>query len=375
MDGLPDDVLVHIMSHLELPELLHCRLVCRRIAPLALHPDVWRHRYFTYRDRELCTVLRLAPCLNAIKVKVPWPWCHLLFTAPCAVRCVSVTISGREGAAAQAALLLRHQKELGRLRKVRVLFRRAEEGPPLTKTDASVLFGTLVSTPDLDALSVGGVNCDLAAHAPVEASPPVLHRTVAASLKHFRCDLAPGLGLFCDAVLATHSATLVGVALMSARTPPTPSTAALLVAMPHLADLICPIFAGMDALAASASLRRLKLSGSPLADAAARAAAPAAARLLRRAHQLRAVHIGYSLNLPKDVELIAAMATSGLSHVESLSIENTTLSFPQLQELLGALPRLPALNRLTVYSAPDELQLDIRPVTAAGLRNFFNLTA
>ncbi|XP_052127022.1 uncharacterized protein LOC113210611 [Frankliniella occidentalis] len=75
MDQLLDDVLVLVMTRLSVEDVFTCRLVCKRLAALALHPDVWRNRVFKNLRMGrgkclLCPVLRLAPSLRTLALRM-----------------------------------------------------------------------------------------------------------------------------------------------------------------------------------------------------------------------------------------------------------------------------------------------------------------
>ncbi|XP_052119615.1 uncharacterized protein LOC127748784 isoform X2 [Frankliniella occidentalis] len=122
MEQLPDDVLLEVMRCLTVKDLFACRLVCKALGALALHPDVWRYRSFNAdeddNDNQLWQpVLRLAPCLGALYATLPPPvWgCLLVCTMTrCAVQKLSLTVY--EGGCMHTAAMIRNQEGLGRLR-------------------------------------------------------------------------------------------------------------------------------------------------------------------------------------------------------------------------------------------------------------------
>ncbi|XP_052122741.1 uncharacterized protein LOC127749282 [Frankliniella occidentalis] len=359
MDHLPDDVLLVVMSHLRTWDLFSCRLVCKRFAPLALHPEVWRHRNLwepfnrDYVNVLFCPVLRLAPCLDDLRITLPSPHtCHSLFTGPCATKRLYIEIREPSGAA-QAALLIRHQRELGRLKGIHLHLLDEQSGlrPEFSVADTSVLFGTVVSTPGLHYLDISPAGDELL---PIKSSPRWLHPTIEASMTDFSCPWSPALEHFFNCMLAVHAASLEVVEMREYTFEfNSPSTVALLAQLPALVELFCSVFPGMEALAECATLRHIHLEINPQKDHV-RAYAPAAASFLRRARQLRTLQLKYEDEGDVGVELITALASSGRSGVEVLRIDYDPCDIEaHLPELLGALASLPALRRLIVNVEKD----------------------
>ncbi|XP_052133193.1 uncharacterized protein LOC113213875 [Frankliniella occidentalis] len=135
LDQLPEDILAMAMSRLCVVDVLACRLVCKRLAGLAQHPDVWRHRHLDVDDYsksariECCRVLRLAPCLREISTSVTTALScrHAdLRTTSCAARVLSIAVDmgGKCGPeeATKAVQVIKQQEALGRLRAVSLVF-------------------------------------------------------------------------------------------------------------------------------------------------------------------------------------------------------------------------------------------------------------
>lgn len=360
MEHLPDDVLLKLMSYLDVADLLQCCLVCKRLAPLARHADVWRHRDVSWtsrctrlRHRALFAALRLAPCVHSLEIllpPLPQPGLqlHTLFTAPCAARRLTLTLREELGAW-QASLLIRHQSALGRLREIDLRIcckfgsQQNDSAPPV----APVLFWTLASTSGLDALKITG---DLRKGDMLDAPAP---STVVASLTRFECLTrdqvdcdAHWLEPFTNAVLATHAATLTDVRVVSLGRPcPSPLTAPLLASMPHLTMLKCQMLPGMEAVAACADLRSVELRVDPDMGAALRSST---ASFFRLAHQLRHVSIWCS-EFRETGEFVSAMAASGRSCVETVCVDNLDfLDWLQAARLSAAVRGLPALRLLKI---------------------------
>ncbi|XP_026286687.1 uncharacterized protein LOC113212276 isoform X2 [Frankliniella occidentalis] len=376
MDLLPDDVVLQVFRHVDVDDLFRCRLVCKRLGALALHPFVWRHQSFKAFNsdlrKKLCRVLRLAPCLDDLSFEMSSEGHHfpLYATTRCAVGRLNFRVPKAGGV--HAALIVRNQEALGRLKDVHVGINN------LPISDATMLLGTLASTSVLEKLCVSwdGMSGGL-----FTAS---LHTSVARpSLKYFRCQLSSESQPFIDLVLAGHAATLEEV-LLSFQSDYyfiSTSTGSLPACMPNLRELTCSLLPGLESLASS--LTKVTLHVSP----DMRPGVLGATELLRRAPKLREVALKYSpaARSPDDVgvTLVEALAWSGRSVVEVLDIDNDCENemdgeedddgveyLPQLQPLVRALPSLPALRyiELTVYVPPDELLLAITPETAPALR-------
>ncbi|XP_052121909.1 uncharacterized protein LOC113212277 isoform X2 [Frankliniella occidentalis] len=372
MERLPDDVLLLTMEYLGPEDLLTCRLVCKRLGRLALHPGVWSLQSWNANsvdgDRRACRVLRLAPRLGKLVARVG-P--HLsLAMARCAVK--ELELVANESTSVQATLLFRNQEKLGRLRRVELYFYGEALG------GAPVLFAALVSSPVLEKLEIRNV--------PFNFDAKAMHCTVRQpALKHFKCSAKAGSVPFVNFVLTVHATTLQVVDLgHEACCPTATSTVALLAGLPHLRELSCPLLPDMGALAASETLGLLTLHVA----AAMRPAAPAAAKYLRRARHLQNVTLRYrsATRFPVDVgvDLVEALAWSCLNRVETLCIEHEydpdanradgeDARLPDPGPLIRSLPSLTALRtlRLDVFETPGALLLAVTPDAAPALRALY----
>ncbi|XP_034233208.1 uncharacterized protein LOC117640623 [Thrips palmi] len=68
--ALPDDALLAVLAFLPPRQLLSCRVLCRRLRDLCLHPDLWRRvRVLRWKDHDLWrSAFRLAPCLRELDI-------------------------------------------------------------------------------------------------------------------------------------------------------------------------------------------------------------------------------------------------------------------------------------------------------------------
>ncbi|XP_026273241.1 uncharacterized protein LOC113202987 [Frankliniella occidentalis] len=384
LDQLPEDLLAAVMSHLRLEDVLALRLMCRRLAGLAQHPDVWRHRTLAvYGGPGSCPLLRLAPCAREVSTVVPMePACRHgdLRTTSCAARALSITMGdtleecGPEEVA-DTVQIVKQQEALGRLRAVSLHFL----GGFLAEETADSLLGALASTRGLEkvTLRVGSRCC-------WQVVPATGQRGAwAPSLKSFTCDIQPWTVAFCNYMLAGHAATLEAVDFEDHDICPVDATLSplrLLAGMPNLRQLTCRMMNGLGEVAACESLRALKLTVQPVSDDNS----PGALELLRSAHQLRSLHLFFPYDDAEEdddgvgggggefgADLIRALASSGRSQVEVLSIEvvGSAPQRPLLDQLRLALPSLPALRRLVVDLDPDALLRGITPLTAPSLRS------
>ncbi|XP_026277421.1 uncharacterized protein LOC113205859 [Frankliniella occidentalis] len=388
MDQLPDDVLVRVMSLLSEVAVLACRLVCKRFGGLALHPDVWRHRRASFGHGNICqcAVLRLAPCLRELVVdnwhkQRPSDGPRLtLFVATCAVRELSLYVGAKE--VQPAARLIRQQQVAGRLRAVSVSFRSARNKDAAAADDAlSLLLMSLASTSGVKiSLSV-----DVEGNLP-KSSRLVEDGTVVPTLRKLSCHLRQATEHFLESVLARHATTLEDVDLVpipdSFYTPaPAASPARLLAGMPNLRKLHCCLIPGLDGVAACESLRELRLTVMSSHKGIA-ANTAGAAELLRRATQLRDVHVfdnqthvlhdveHHASRNNSIVELIGGLTSCEGSQLESLYVEHEGGALARLQSLLEqALPSLPTLRRFKVNVASQQLLSVITPDTNPSLRS------
>ncbi|XP_052131008.1 uncharacterized protein LOC127751459 [Frankliniella occidentalis] len=374
MEQLPDDVVLQVLRLVGVDDLFSCRLVCKRLGALALHPAVWRHRRFdgaSYKffikdgPKKMCRLLRLAPRLASMTVSVKsTPDHHLALyaTTRCAVRRLNLRVA--EAGGVPAALIVRNQEALGQLKIVEVTF-------CTTWADAAVLLGALASTSveKLDVQSfrlMGGL------------SAGSMHTSVARpSLKYFKCLLSSKSQPFVDLVLAGHAATLEEVHLGDDDDHITISTGLLPASMPKLRELTCSLLPGMETLAPS--LTNVTLHVTP----DMRPGVLGATEMLRRAPKLRVLTLKYrpaartSAYVGVDLVEALGLGCSGRSVVEVLDIDNDYENeregeenddgvefLPQLQPLVRTLPLLPSLRHLelSVYVPPDPL---VGPQTGA----------
>ncbi|XP_026282340.1 uncharacterized protein LOC113209164 [Frankliniella occidentalis] len=380
MEELPDDVLLEVMSYLGVPDLLACRLVCKRIGELALHPHVWRRQTVDCDKSSYGRVLRFAPCLGTLIIDFPCRDKELqLYSATrCAVSSLSLHV-GRNAPRDRllhAAMIIRNQEALGRLRELTVKFH-----PDRKEGDAYfTLLWTAAYTSGLEALTVNILDEAGA----VRPAPHLRPQPPCASVKVFQSHLRPELIPFCEFVMAAHAPTIEAVNFYyelfpfgSQTVAPTLSSptklASLLAGMPNLRSLLgCPLIAGLEAVAACESLREVCLLVGPKGQPAV----PAAAEFLHRTKQLRAVSLKYYVEGGGDVvgdDLVLALVSSGPSSVESLEVQGYGYCYPdmpvrQMLPLSRALPLMPALKKLTVGMTSREVLLAITPETNPALR-------
>ncbi|XP_052132014.1 uncharacterized protein LOC113207334 [Frankliniella occidentalis] len=361
MEHLPDDVLLMVMELLEVPDLLACRRVCKRIGALALHREAWRHREVDDHDHVshvLCPVLRLAPCLDTLELTLPFmsDGCLPPFTATrCAVRHLDLAVE--PGSAMFAALVLRNQEALGRLKRFTLRFSPEDE-------DAELLMETLASTGGLERVVLRHDLFSDIEDAPSRFEPlSRLHKTSASSLRMFDCEYARESEELCNFMLAVHAATLELVNLSGDDDATynycsSKSAAALLAGMPNLYELTSFPLGGMADVADCASLRIVHLT---VCEESRRTVREAAA-FLRRAEQLRQVTLDYGHAGTKSSDIGVDLVLAVNPSVEELVIRSRREAppdlLPQLQALLVA-PALRTLRRLElrVDAVPDALLL------------------
>ncbi|XP_052132879.1 uncharacterized protein LOC127752195 [Frankliniella occidentalis] len=364
MEDMPDDVLLAVLQYVDVEDLFACRLVCKKLGALALHPDVWRHRQLVAAKAGLedagqeTPVLRLAPCLR--EVCVDFPLDNLLFaTTRCAV--ANMTLEVWSDPSLQAALVLRNQEALGRLKKAELVFCPME--PILNDIPWQPMLSAPGQIPWLvfwTAATCGLKTLVINMFPPsVPADASLFRNSVVpcSTLTEFQCEVSKKSEPFVNFVLAGHAATLEEVGLAGAGLPSSSTlTATLLAAAPNLARLQCALLPGLEALAESASLREVCLvvtSASDLKFLGPRAsglkpAVPAAAAFLRRADQLHKVALRI-FAADAGLALVEALASCERSQVKTLALDLCKDgSFSWLQKLLEPLIALLALRCLKV---------------------------
>ncbi|XP_026279626.1 uncharacterized protein LOC113207325 [Frankliniella occidentalis] len=367
---LPDDALVMAMQYVDVQDLLALRLVCKRLGGLALHRDVWRHRRLNQDDACVCPVLRLAPCLDTLEAAFPSRGCFLAYTmTSCAFAGMELLLDNSMDAML-AAMALCRQQPLGRLRRLEISFADSN-----FRKGERALMGALASTFGLEELKIinytgcSGSTAKVVAHSSVRV----------ASLKRFTFDFEPEAVPFLDCILSVHAATLEEVDFCVYRSVDTSFSAACTSVAPLLAccmslrKLSSMLIPGLGALGSCKALRFLHLTIHPDKTLVAEVA-----QFLRSAEHLREVKLTYqpALRSATDVGggLVLALASSGRSRLEALSVQNDDSSkqhFPLLEPLFGALPSLQHLQRLgmselTLEERGQVLEL-ISPVTAPAL--------
>ncbi|XP_052129882.1 uncharacterized protein LOC113215177 isoform X2 [Frankliniella occidentalis] len=374
MEMLPDEVLLMVLEELgDARDILACRLVCKRLAALALHPAVWRDFYFGSTDpRCVCPVMRLVPCIDSIDAQLPEKGCRqwAYATTRCAAKSLRLRVDGAGQAVYAAAIISRHEA-LGRLIDVDIEIRAT------VVTDVTVLLGTLASTINLKKLFV---YLNPEAEGTSTTAPILGGLVVTPSLREFDCNLVPLTERFVKSILSQHAATLEEVDLGGSASSLTCTSAApLLAAVTNLTKLTCCCLPGMEALTACKSLEVLEITVH--AESLNQPAVAGVAKLLRRAEQLREVSLEYAPAVRSladfGAELVSALASSGRSRVETLRINNYRhdtdyvgdCPLPQL--LVSALPSLSALRCLSLEidgAQRDAFLLAIRPDLAPALQ-------
>lgn len=383
MEQLSDDALLRVMRFLDVPSLLTCRLVCRRLGGLVLHADAWRHREVSQFNKTcVCPELRLAPCLRVLKKSSETATANSCLPAAlawtrCTVAELWLVVDDDVQAGIATALILK-QAGLGRLRRLTVSIVRE-----VSDSMVSMLLAAVVSVRGLEHIELSGTRRADLPSLQTTASVALGSIATTPSVKDFRCNYIQGAEPFVLFMLAAHSDTLETVCLgVSAPGMAVTSIAPLLAGVAHLRELSCCNLRGLEALAGLKSLRILRLTVST-ATSDDRAACAGAIKLLRRAEHLRELilladspdHPGPAFVVDVDVvaDIIRAPAASGRSRLESLTIF-TVVSGPQVQALIGALPALPALQflwaRVSVKQDVNDLVQAITPTTAPALQKF-----
>ncbi|XP_026287948.2 uncharacterized protein LOC113213179 [Frankliniella occidentalis] len=388
MGPLPDAEVLKVLQCLDVPDLLACRLVCRRLGGLALHPDAWRHRRLSHKDPWLRPALRLAPCLDELEVELALANpCRQevldYMTTTCAAAALRLAVKDCSSCYEVGALMVSKQVTLGRLKRLHIAL------DDLSRDGASVLLAAVASSTALETLVVSEIRCvyhvadALSGHhlSTTKVHPP--------SLRHLRCPLQPSLVYFINHMLNAHAETLEtvdllhpnrrtlnwGYTMVTARMMAVPLNPGLecviLGGMPHLRKLECCLLPGLQAAAECTSLREVTLWVSEqMRDHAADAE-----EFLARASQLRSVSLTYRRRSSGRREsagigaglILALTRQPARSQLESLVADNDgDLDDSQLRPFLDALPSLPALRHLEMNGVlhgvlPDRVSPDRTP--------------
>ncbi|XP_026285037.2 uncharacterized protein LOC113211018 [Frankliniella occidentalis] len=370
MEQLSEAMLARVLRHLDVRDLLACRLVSKRLGAAALHPDAWSHRELVGDRPCVCAVLLLAPCLAKLVYHNHRVFHRRAFLRTrCAVAELALVLHQPDGHhTVEAAVVLRKQESLGRLRRLELCnFFRSTGNEVLVRT-------VRAATAALDALVVMGGVPSAAGNVQYELPEPGLRRftfTRGASLVDHCTEP------FVNAVLASHGATLEEVHLGPGPLSPASDTmAALLAGAPRLRALTCEMLPGLQAVSAACpALSELVLHAYPSAPY------KDALRFLRGCKRLRKVSLKYTyfdLGDSDDsdggddifpdygTDMVEALAPSS-AIIELLSVSGLYLPCPVLE----LLPPMPALRQLEVLEEPlnDELLLDVTPARAPALRS------
>ncbi|XP_026279085.2 uncharacterized protein LOC113206979 isoform X1 [Frankliniella occidentalis] len=369
MDRLPDDALLEVLLWLPPEDLLACRLVCKRLGTLAMHPHVWRRKCCSVSAASCaCPVLRLAPCLGLLQVTLPLKNCLHLYTTRCAVSRLDLLV---DKYMKDAALIIHRQSFLLRLKSVTVTLGQYRVGQYLTfDAGVAILFTTLASTCGLTYLKV---RAEFGSGLSFDMTQSLQSIAVPSSIKTFIFEgiVQREATHFCSFVLARHAATLETLRILCFLSA---STTSLLSDLPNLRRLTYAINPGQEAVTSCKLLRILTLSFCS-DDRSVK-------ELFCKAEQLRKVILicHFRPTTVDDVlpETILALSST---RVEKLCIYMSVAVGHALSQtyivrraalwalaLLSVLPRLPALQELSLDWHTDELLRGINPTTAPALR-------
>lgn len=323
LTDLKDGVLLEVLRHLDVPDLLRCRLVCKRLGELALHRDVWQHMSLdAFKDREaLCATMHLAPCLKKLALHHPWHKCKCqsYIMSSCAVAELSISVFFDDDALAVNGVIamIHNQVLLGRLRCLVVYLRHEVHNIDRVLATLASVSGSLeklhVILPSWSQSFISMTQSDTNFVQPTNVYSPSL-RVFSCLLNVFHEGLV-GYESFVDFILTTHAGTLEEVNFEIRRTWTSTSTAFVLASMPNLRCLKCPLLPELQAVAASKSLRSVSLAvkfQTPPLVAAAEA-------FFGSAEQLRDASLAFDIGT--DLDFFTDLVTSsGRSRVEMLRV-------------------------------------------------------
>lgn len=378
MEVLGDDEMLLVLGYLPAEDLLVIRGVCRRWRDLALHADLWRRHSLdiwwawdrTQEKLKHRAILRLAPCLNRLTLQssAGLDYCGVLAaSSPCAVRALSMDLRDKDSAVV-ATLVLQHQVALGRLESLDLFVRPAA----VDSASFSDLVSLAVTTEGLQYLSVvyqDGARFKEGELAVTYSPPP------AQSLKTLGY-CSPSTDPVLRFLLQTHAQTLEEVYLSDMGH--CKELATLLVTVPNLRKLTCPLLDNLQRLLQCRQLVRLTLKMGMSESVDSGHALAGAEGLLRDAKHLTKLALIYDPNQAgREVDLLLSTVESGPSALTSIKVwvnpndGRFDDGEPALQcaALVRALPRLPNLKTLKLENAipSADLFLAIRPATAPRL--------
>lgn len=382
MEALRDDVLALILQHLDLKDLFACRVACKRLATVALRPDVWRHRRVRsdcghYNRPWLRAALRQAPCVHEMKLKLG-PGeddCDgLLYDTRCAAVELSVVVrrGGDDHAwCTRAARAIRNQEALGQLRHLELRLPGVDGffDAPVDLDDSDIDDADLEDEAALvrTALTVSGLESlkfsELSSPKVADSVLKGLGVRRMSALKRFACHLDGHCHLFREYILEKNAPTLEEVTVRcfehEIRDGFSPidllimRTGSLLAGMPKLRSLHCNLTI-MD-------VRSLRCK--PIVTRFVQKAG----EFLLRSAQLRSVRLLIStpFNSLSGLELVVILSSTGEPQAEMLSVSQGLFTY--LRDLASALPLLPNLQHLRLDTGievgMDELRKLLRTIT------------
>ncbi|XP_034256612.1 uncharacterized protein LOC117654268 isoform X2 [Thrips palmi] len=335
--SLPDDALLAVLAYLSPRELFCCRVACRCLSELCLHPDLWRSvelRYAPLKGRGatrglMRAALSLAPCLRKVFVEgeaeLVEAVASMLSATACVIAGLKLSITGSSGVAL-ARTILQAVHSLGGLKVVDL-----ETSAALDTTDPELLH-LVYNLQGLRELKIFIGHNEMPQQALLSRQEPSLTSFWYCSTSTVYSE--PWLSVF----LETHAATLEEVDLteycgddevyLTLRT------------LPKLRSVNCP----------------------PV---------PAALDFIRQSSQLRSVAFTPDLidaiNFPATGALQALTESRSVDVLEALYLY-TLMSDPDLMALAACLPRLPALRHLSFQETPsDDFLRAVTPKSAPRL--------
>lgn len=412
---LPDGVLARVLACLKVFDVVRCRQTCHRLKAVSTHPQVWQDRALndlkTNAAKAQRVALELAPCALSLHMRAMASLRALVCVGLAArTSCAAAElILSVDSMVEEAAVVLRRQVDLGRLRRLTLECR---QNPEVTGDEMEMgpLLSIIFTVDGLEELVVAfmfwrGTFTPLRAGTRLLKVPDPLPKPSLKSLIYSISEVDPLL----EALLQVHGPTLEKVALGGV-IDVSPPLLQRFAAMDNLRKVCVPLTEGVHLLLGCRSLAKLTLvvhDPSPQAVAAGE-------ELLRAATNLTTVKIkaylysrrdkppkprtgkppasaysaqGRIMAISDDLDelafvccaankmrigcalvapLVRALASSGCSRVErlSLGVDKDELA----AGLVGALAGLGALRDLRLQHAPEGFLRGIRPAATPALR-------
>lgn len=314
-----------VLAYLTPRELFSCRLVCRRLRDLCLHPDLWRSVCLS-DGGVLLAALRRAPCLGSMSLlDVEGPSfmnsvASVVSSMACVVAKVDLFISAQDSVALVTDIVQKVYS-MGGLKDLTVFSMHDAQFPPS-------FWNMIYGFSGLRKLELRIGSYPL-------SSISLPQKAVKSSLTELT--YGASVDLFIQVLLNTHAATLETVCLVTGGRLPSLSS----MQAPKLRSLTCHLNDDLkysQALSNLHTLRLIAFDDYPFP--------PRALDFVRQSSQLRSVKLTSLKPSPTPTDLLLALAASpSAPALESLTLKCASDS---LVAMAATLHRFPSLRSMTL---------------------------